>query len=954
MLFSFLLLVILVSCAPRQSAKPQQRISGRNIDKIVDSMSLEEKVGQLFMPNFSAKFYNEYDSQFLRIKKWITKYHIGSLAMFGGDPYEAARNIERFQRIAKQPLLIAADFEWGVPMRLSAGTRFPENMGIGATRSVKIAYQEGVITAREAKSLGIHINFSPVMDVNNNPDNPIINVRSYGENPTLVSELGSAYIRGVQSEHMAATAKHFPGHGDTDLDSHLMLPVIDVSRARLDSIELKPFAAAVKAGVKVIMAAHLALPKITGDNEPASLSPYVIQHILRDSLDFDGVVVTDAMVMGGIRAGYWPGEAAVKAIQAGVDIIVYPSDFELAYQTVIDAVDCGRISEARIDESVRRILQLKKFVQVDDYRYPDLKKAEQVLANPGFNKWSSEAYRRSITLVKNENSILPMDAGAIDNMVTIVITDNIDYGFPGDTFVNRISAKINHNRVFRIAPNTADTIFTEAKEAVKQADAATIGVFVRFASYKGSINLPENQAVRLDSILQLNVPVITVGFGTPYLLRDFPSARCYLVPYSSSYPAQEAVVHAIFGEQKISGKLPISLPAGFSFGHGIDVQKYSHVWKDDPQPEKLQPVFDLVKQGIADSVAPGMAVYIAQNGKVLTQKGFGHFTYDPESPKVTADTHFDLASLTKVVATTPLAMKMYQQQLLHLDKPVSAYVPEFSGGLKDSVTITNLLTHTSGLPAYMKFWEIVDKPSAVLDSIIYTPLVYTPGDSSKYSDLGIILLGHILEELGMKPLDSLAQQRVFNPLGMHHTEFLPPNDIWSSIAPTEFDHNYRHRQLQGEVHDENAAFLGGVAPHAGLFSTIGDLGRYAQMYLSNGYYNGVKFLKVPTIELFTRRQNIVKGSSRALGWDTASKNGSWSGDYMSPQAFLHTGYTGTSIVIDPKWNTIVILLTNRVYPTRENWKIKDFRPAFHNAVMKAILTPEELEQAKQLHQTIPD
>ena len=935
--------LIFASCTPKPSAKPDSP-SLQDVDQVLKDMTLEEKVGQMFMPNFGATFYSDNSWGYKRVERWIKEYHVGGLSMFGGDPYEAARNIYRFQKMAKFPLLIGSDFEWGIPMRISAGTRFPENMGIGATGDPSYAYQQGVITAKEAKALGVHMNFAPALDVNNNPDNPIINVRSYSEDPNMVAEFGVEYIKGLQSEHVAATAKHFPGHGDTDVDSHLSLPQINVDRQRLNAVELAPFKAAIDADVKAIMVAHLALPKITGNNLPATLSPFFLQDILRDSLGYTGLLVTDAMNMGGMRNEFWPGEAAVKSIQAGMDMILYSPDTELAYETVLNAVKDGRISEERINESVRRIMEFKQFVQVEKNRYPDLEHVEKVLEDRENMSTAAKAYQESITLVKDENNAVPFKPAHIDSMVTLIITDDIRFGFPGGSFAASIGARVDHYGVHRIGPQASDSVMIKAKQAVDGADAVAVGVFVRFGSFKGTINLPEDQSQFLSEVLDQDKPIITVGFGTPYLLRYFPQARSFFLTYSSSAESQRTVAAAMFGNQAISGKLPITLPAGYERGHGLTREPYSNVWTDDLQDDRFQEVFDLIKQGIADSVAPGMAMYAARDGKVLAAKGFGNFTYDKSSPQVTRETIFDMASVTKVTATTPVAMKMYEANYLHLDKPVSDYIPEFSGGLRDSVKIINLLTHTAGLQPFIKFWEVTDNPADVMDIIYNSELQYTPGDSTVYSDLGVIMLGKILEKLGQAPLDQLAESKIFNPLGMSHTRYLPGKELSGQIAPTEFDQAYRHKQIHGEVHDENAAFLGGVAGHAGLFSTVDDMGRYAQMYLSNGYYDGRKHFKTTTLDTFTTRQNVVDGSTRALGWDTPSRTGSRYGDYVSPQAFGHTGYTGTSILIDPEYDIIIVLLTNRVYPTRQQHGIYDFRPKFHNAVMKALLTEEEIQK----------
>ena len=785
------------------------------------------------------------------------------------------------------------------------------------------------------KALGVHVNFSPVMDVNNNPDNPIVNIRSYGSKPGLVSEFGSAYIRGLQSEGVAATAKHFPGHGDTDTDSHHSLPIIDFDQTRLNRIELPPFKAAVDAGAKLMMIAHMALPQFENGNQPASLNPHFVQEVLRDSLGFEGVVITDGMGMGGITREYWPGEAAVKAIKAGCDIVLLPPDFELAYNEVLDAVKEGQISEDRIDQSVRRVLELKRFVNVEEVQ-PNFEKAEKQIASPQSLQIAEKIYEEAVTLVRDPSQNLPLHPGCFDSLATVIITDDLSRGHPGRTFIRELGKRFDHQEVIVIGPGTGQKRLNDAMEAVKRSEAAVAGVFVRHGTGKNRINLPREQADFMKTLLKLEKPIVTAGFGTPYLLRYLPQAETYITGFGASKGAQIAVAQAIAGEIEVTGKLPIALPSGYDFGHGLERRKSKSHWSDHLQNERFKPVFDLVQEGIADSVAPGMAVYIAQAGSVLVAEGFGHFTYDNSSPKVERNTVYDLASITKVAATTPLAMRMVENNLLHLDKPVSAYWPEFSGGQKDKVTIRHLLTHSSGLPPYIQFWKRTDDPDEVLEIICDTELQFEPGSRTRYSDLGIILLGKILEKLGKKPLGELTENHLYQPLGMQSTGYQPGEALQPRITPTEYDSSYRSELIRGEVHDENAALLGGIAGHAGLFSTIDDLGRYGQMLLRNGYLNGNKFFRASTIDTFTTPANVVEGSTRALGWDTPSEENSLYGNYTSKEAFGHTGFTGTSILIDPGNDAIVILLTNRVHPTRENYKIRAFRPEFHNTVMKIL------------------
>lgn len=942
---ALLLITLLVDVVPDQIHSLKAQATAAEIEEAIASMTLREKVGELFFVNVPTQYRNNENSGFKELQQVIKSYKPAGIIMRNGHVYATAENINRLQAISSKPLLVGSTLEWGLQMRLSSGTRFPENMAIAATQKPRYVYQQGVAIAKEMKALGFHINFAPVLDVNNNPDNPIINVRSYGERPDMVGRYGVAFINGLQSEGIAATAKHFPGHGDTGQDSHILLPTVDVSYDRLKRVELAPFKQAIDAGVQMIMTAHIALPQLPQGDVPATLNPFVEQSILRDSLGFDGVIVTDALNMGGIVRGYWPGEAAVKAIQAGTDMLIFSPDFKLAYQSVLEAVQDGRISQERLHESLRRIQNLKQFVQVEQYQKPSFEQVNAVVEHPDHLVMADKMYRESITLVKDDNSLLPLDAGKLGQVTAIVLTDDNRYGYPGSTFLSEIRQRIDRTRVFRIGPDPSDQQLDEVDKAIEQSDATVIGTFVQFRNHKGSIGLPEKQATWLEKTFTTETNVTTVGFGNPYLLKYFPAAPSYSLTYSVADGAQRAAIEALFGEIAISGKLPVTLPSGYSFGHGLDKNIYHNEWVDDLHPERFEKAFGLINKAIADTAAPGMSVYIAKEGKVLAARGVGRFTYHDESPQVERRTIYDLASMTKVVATTPVAMEMYERKLLHLDKPVATYLPRFNRRVKKEITVRNLLTHTAGLQPFIKFWEVTDDPSDVMELLTEKPLNYSPGDSTVYSDLGIISTAKILEKIGRAPLDELAQEIVYKPLGMENTIFTPPAEIHDRIPPTEFDKALRNKLVHGEVHDENAAFFGGISGHAGLFSTVDDLGRYAQMLLSNGYLNGKKYFSQFTIEHFTKRQNITDGSTRALGWDTPSERRSTYGSYFSDQAYGHTGYTGTSMIIDPKYDIIVILLSNRVYDTRERRNLYKYRPQIHNAIMEELLTTEQQKAA---------
>ena len=926
-------LVALFSCAGTRSEKPEQWV-----ERQLTSMSLEQKVGQMMVVTYQPRFYNEDDPVFQEILDRVRKYHVGGISMYRGNPYAVARYIQRLQDAADIPLMVMADMEWGVSMRVEEGTDFLPNMAVGATRSEEYAYQEGRITAMEARAIGIHVNFAPVMDVNNNPDNLIINTRSYGEVPALVARLGSAFIRGLQENGVFATAKHFPGHGDTNVDSHLGLPTVTASKQRLQQVELPPFEAAVKAGAKMVMVAHItysAIPQMEG--RPATLDSYWIQDVLRKKMGFRGLVITDAMGMGGVVNNYWSGQAAVMAINAGADFILDPPNFEATFNFVLDAVRDGRIPMARIDESVRRILQAKAELGLTRKPKTDLQRIERVMASSEHLKKAREISDAAMTLLRDQRNIFPLHADRLDSVLVITVTDR-DWGYLYERRLRRaVASRIAHVNSVLIDTRTCPEQIEEIAARADSAQAIIMGFFVTWGSYKGSITLPDTTAQLISRLFKVDEPMAVISFGSPYLIRQIPETPSYLCAYHSSELAVRSAIRAVFGEIPVQAKLPVSIPGFFKMGDGLQRARYPMELVEAINDDFLQDAYLVLKKAIADSIFPGAQVAVVQDGKLIASRGFGHQTYDPNSPAVDTTTIYDLASVTKVAATTMVAMKLYEQKKLRLDIPVSSYIPEFHGGLKDSVTVRHLLTHSAGMHWWVPLWQHAKNREEALQYIYSLPLDYAPGDSMIYSDLGMIMVGRILEIVTGKPLDVLAREMIYQPMGMRHTMFNPPDSLLPRIAPTEIGGGLNRGLIHGEVHDENAFFLGGVSAHAGLFSTANDLAKLAQMLINGGIYRHHRFYKPETIKEWTTRQNLPPGSDRALGWDTPADSNSSAGDYFSPGSFGHLGFTGTSIWIDPNRKVAIILLTNRVHPTRERGGMHQVRRDFYNAAMKAIL-----------------
>jgi len=906
-------------------------------------MSLKEKVGQMMFPAFSPNFYNEKDPRFERLLRLVRQYHIGGVMFYKGGPYAVARDIQRLQDAAALPLLVMADMEWGLSMRVDRATTFPQNMAVGATGSETYAYEMGQMTANEARAMGIHVAFSPVMDVNSNPDNVIINTRSYGEDPRLVAKLGSAFIRGLQENGLYATAKHYPGHGDTSEDSHLELPVVHAPEKSIREIALPPFEAAVQAGVKCVMAAHIVLDSFKQmQGRPASLDPYFITEELRGRMGFKGLVISDGMDMGGITRNYWSGEAAVMAINAGIDVLLIPPDFETTFQYILNSVRAGRISVHRLDESVKRLLTAKMDFGLERGWHVDLEAVETSLAAPDHLRKAEEIANAAMTLLKDGKAILPLHEEVLDSLLVVTVSDNPD----GPTRGARLNSEI-HKR----APG-AKTAFIDSRSSAgevrtiihqaQSVDALVVGIFVKWRDHKGSIAMPDTTVSLLHDLLQVDKPMAVIAFGSPYVYQQIPETPSYLCAYGTDALSIRAATRAIFGEVPLTARLPVSVPGYFEIGDALERTERKMELAEAPADSLFGPAYDVLKKAIADSIFPGAQIAIVQDNKLLANRGFGRQTYDPNSPRVDTKTIYDMASVTKVAATTVSAMRLWERDKIRLDIPVKNYLPKFHGAGKDTVTLRHLFTHSSGVHWWTDLWNRASDKATALDTIYSLPLDYAPGDSMIYSDLGLIMLGEVLRTVTGKEIDVLARELIYEPMGMRDTQFNPPKSLLPRITPTEVGGGLNRGLIHGEVHDENTYFLGGVSTHAGLFSTARDIAALAQMLLNGGIYRHHRFFSSATVKAWTTRQNMPPGSTRALGWDTPSEKGSLAGDYFSKGSFGHTGFTGTSVWIDPNRKIAIVLLTNRVHPTRERGGMRQVRRDFYNTAMRALLAKPDV------------
>jgi beta-N-acetylhexosaminidase len=875
------------------------------------------------------------------LREHVRVLGVGALVVFESESGTLPRLLNELQSEAALPLLVAADMERGISFRMRRGVvPLPYAMAVGATRSEAAARFTGEVTAREGRALGIHWAFAPVADVNNNPLNPIINIRSYGEDPELVARLGAAFVEACHAGGLLATAKHFPGHGDTASDSHLQVAEYGADRARLEAVELVPFKRAVAAGVDAVMIGHIAVPALDPSGAPASVSR-AVGDLLRGELGFDGLVVTDAMDMVGAK-GAWTGDSAIRAVQAGADMILLPPDPDVAVEALVRSVHEGQLSESRLEASVLRILQAKERLGLHENRLVDLGAVARRLARPEDVERALDIARRSITVVRNEAGLLPLRAEEPLRILHLVLSSDLRnrdiQGIPED----ELEARRVETETVSLGPEVSTETLEDLVARAATFSHVVASAFVRVTGSKGTADMSPSHARLLRALHAAGRPVVVVSFGSPYLLKQFPELPAYVCAYGSAESSQRAAMAALFGEYPVGGKLPVTLPGLYPYGHGLDLPRQDMTLRDSRavdvgfRAHGLDEADRIVERGVSEKAFPGAVLAVGKEGALVHLRAFGRLAYEADAAAVRTDTIYDLASLTKIVVTTTAAMMLVHEGRLDIDKPVSAFLPGFRGGAKDRVTVRHLLAHSSGLDWWAPLHKEVQGKEAYLARIQDMDLVYEPGTKSLYSDLGVLLLGEILERVAGEPLESFARTRILQPLGMKETSYRPGPDATPRIAPTEQD-PWRGRLLRGEVHDENAFALGGVAPHAGLFGTAPDLARFAQMMLNGGVYDHHRFAARDVVKRFTRRVGIP-GSSRALGWDTPSE-GSSAGTRFSPGSFGHTGFTGTSLWIDPERRLFVILLTNRVHPTRENNAIRAYRPAVADAVVAALAQP---------------
>lgn len=929
------------------------------VDKTFSAMTLDERIGQLFMV---AAYSNKDAAHFLELERLVSEYHIGGLIYFQGGPLRQAHMCNKLQAKAKTPMLIGMDAEWGLTMRLDSTIGFPRQMTLGAIHNEELIYQMGREIGRQFKRMGMHINFAPVADVNNNPMNPVINSRSFGEVRENVATKSAAYMRGMQDERILANAKHFPGHGDTDTDSHHALPIIRHSRERLDSVELYPFHELIKRGLASTMIAHMYIPALDSTAQQAStLSRPIVHDLLREEMGFEGLIITDALNMKGVSAQFDPGTLELKALLAGNDILLFAEDVPKAVRLIKDAIASGEITEEEINQHCRRILHAKAWAGLDNYQPISTKNLYRDLNNFTAKAIHNQLLRGSMTMVRNTDQVLPIYAGDERKILAVAIG-----GKNPDQYREALE---------RYAPLDFETI-PEVPNQVQVDELMTksAGYDVLLLSIHGTNQSPSknfglsNAAITMINLLNKNRTVVLTHFGNPYALlklKAVESLNGLLVAYQDTDETREIAAQALFGGIPVNGTLPVSIgeccPAGT--GKEVPAVQFARGLPEEAGLDSrvLNRIDSIVQKGITERAYPGAQVVVARRGQVVYDKSFGFHTYENVQAVANHDL-YDLASLTKILASTVSLMHLQDAGLFSLDKTLGDYldyIPHDSP--YHNMTLRKVLSHQAGMLPWIPFYSktILNKePNPAIyddkhseefpirvneglyikqqfsDTIIHRILgtklrsdAEMKESEYKYSDLGYFFVREIVRELSGKPLDEYAMNNFYKPMGLSTMGYHPRHRFpLHQITPTEYDTYFRKRLVHGDVHDPGAAMQGGVGGHAGVFSNAHDVAAMMQMLINEGQYNGVQLIQKETIEEYVACQfceDQMDKNRRGAGFDkpVMDEGPGPTCKCVTFDTFGHTGFTGTIAWADPENELVYVFLSNRVYPTAENNKL---------------------------------
>ncbi len=938
-------------------------------DSVMRTLSLEERIGQLFIIRAHSNKTKAYHD---KVGKLVGKYQVGGVCFFQGNPQKQAELTNMYQQSSNVPLFVAMDAEWGLGMRLKNTISYPKQMSLGALENDTLIYEMGKQIGQQCRRVGVNLNFAPVVDVNSNPKNPVINVRSFGESPQKVTEKAEMFIAGMKSEHVMSCLKHFPGHGDTDADSHLTLPTVSRERSALDSLELYPYKSLKDKDIPMIMVGHLFVPSFYKEEQlPSSLSYEILTDYLRKELKYKGLVITDALEMKGIVDFVKADEIEVKALNAGVDILLMPLDLEQSVKNILKGIKNQQLTVEQITEKVRRVL-IHKYLY-DIYKHSRIEEKQLVsdIHPQTSNGLINQIATNAITVIKNEDDLIPIQQLDKNKVISIA------FGSSEKTDFQQMLSFYDDVQCMQLKKSVKKKALKTVINAVKKSDIQIISLHNTSPISSKNFGLTKKQISAIKKLAHLK-PTVLVVFGVPYLLDklgDLSDFNSIIIAYEGKQVFQTAAAQAVYGGIAAKGQLPVSVNADYPIGTGIKTAKcrlgFKHYSQLGITEDFIRKIDSVATDGITIKAYPGCQIVMVKDGDIFYDKSFGYHTYKRKN-RVKNNDVYDVASITKMAATAMTLMKLNGENQFNLDYYLSDYLPYLKNTNKSDLLIRDVLSHQAGFQAWIpyyantlngkkykkgiyshKFSNKYSIPVAhklymnkayrktIFDTIITSPLL-----SEKqylYSDLGFYLLCDAIERITKTTLDKYVEEQFYAPLGMQNTTYLPKKKINKKrIVPTENDRKFRKQLLVGDVHDQGAAMLGGVSGHAGLFANAENLAVLMQVLLNGGSYGKQQFLSPIVIDEFTKEQYPLEENRRGLVFDRPEydKHGV-SGpacEGVSDESFGHSGFTGTYAWADPVNQTIYIFLSNRIHPKANNSKImkKDIRTKIHQLMYDAL------------------
>ena len=910
------------------------------VDSIYNKLTLDEKIGQLFFVQATSK--NKNNSE--KILNNIKNFKIGGLIFSTGHPSIQANLTNKYQNASEIPLMVSMDAEWGVGMGLDSVPKFPWNMSLGAIKNDLLIEKIGSEIGNQFKRLGIHMNFAPVIDINTNSKNPIIGNRSFGENKINVSEKGISFTKGIQSNNILATAKHFPGHGDTSKDSHLTLPTIIFDEKRIKKVELYPFKKLIEDGLSAVMIAHLNVPSLEKENMlPSTLSKNIIERTLIKELNFNGLIITDALEMKGVSE-FTKKNVDLMAFLARNDILLMSSDISKGIKSIKKSIRKGKISEERLARSVKKILKAKYKAGLNSYKSVDTTNLIDDLNSISVTNLINKSIENIPTLIKNNSNVIPVK---LDTESILNIQFGNSDGAIFNDYLNKFK-RIKSIKASNININDLNSLLANHKLIIvsfhMKSDTPWENMNKKFS---------DNEQDMLK-IIDEHDNKILVSFTNPYTLSrlNLKSYSSVIVGFQNNYEFQKTIAQQIFGAKEIIGNLPVSINETYKEGTGIILNNINILRYAEPEMvgvdrKKLNKIDSLVNYAIQNEMTPGAQILVAKNSKIIYDKSFGRLRYN-ENLKTNSKTIYDLASLTKILVTTPIIINLVDKNIIGLETKLKEIIPRYENSNKSEISVKELLSGHAALQAWIPFYKLTldekNRPSSkyysfsrnITNSVKVSPDLYLRTDyvdtirniikksdllknKYKYSDLSYLIIQEFIENHYNQNLDQIIYELMFRKLGIELTYNPTLKYSTKNIAPTEIDEYFRYKEINGYVHDMAAAMLGGVSTHAGLFGNAINVAKVMQLYIQNGNYGNEQILKPETINLFNNCYYCDEDNRRGVGFDKPQleDDGPTCG-CVSMNSFGHSGWTGTFAWADPDQEIIYVFLSNRSYPTGES------------------------------------